>query len=114
MSADNRSIEEAAQSGGEAQGTTGKFQITAEPWEGDHNKYLQQTPLRGPFKISPNIIQRDLERQVPMLGLSDIDVTRAPPPHDILRRWADKIAQRKTLKQMQEAYKAGTKTEENE
>jgi hypothetical protein len=95
------------------QGTVNEFKVTVEPWEGNHGNYLQQTPLWGQFKITPNIIQRDLERQVPMLGLSDVHVTRKPPPYDILRRWAEKIGQRKTLRQMHEESSFGNKTEED-
>jgi hypothetical protein len=85
--------------------TAVQFQLTAEPWEGNHRNYLQQTPLWGPFEITPNIVQKDLERIVPMIGLSDIDVRRDSPPPRVLHRWSETMARRKTLRQMHEEGK---------
>jgi hypothetical protein len=82
-----------------------QFQLTAEPWQGNHRNYLQQTPLWGPFEITPTVVQKDLERVVPMIGLSDIDVRRDSPPPRVLHRWSETMARRKTLRQMHDQGK---------
>lgn len=57
-----------------------EFKVQVEPWKGNHRSYIERTPYWSPFEIIPSMIQQQLQKIVPLPGLSDVSVDRPPLP----------------------------------
>lgn len=64
---------------------------------------MERSPTWGPFTISKNnAVQQDLERRVPLVGLSDINVQKREVPLRILRKRQEEMRERKSWMQIWE------------
>ncbi|KIW08860.1 uncharacterized protein PV09_00784 [Verruconis gallopava] len=78
------------------------FRINADVWKGKHRDWLERHPFWGNFKPdTKSIVQQDLKKRVPLIGLSDIDANKKNEiPIRILQQRKIELAQRSTLKDM--------------
>lgn len=70
-----------------------------------HRDHINANPYNGPFSVdTKSVIQEDLAKRVPTLGLSDVNLKKPEKPWKVLlwEREREK-KQRKTLRQMLEA-----------
>lgn len=82
-----------------------EFKITAAPFAGTQRTYLEYTPYWRAFRIRKSMIQRELEKDVPLHGLSDVEVHKKPQPLPIVNRMREKLSKRMTLRQIHDEYK---------
>ncbi|KAL1304532.1 hypothetical protein AAFC00_003514 [Neodothiora populina] len=91
-----------------------QYQMTINHSTFHHRDHINVNPYNGPFAIdSKSAIQEDLAKRVPHVGLSDVDLKREEKPWSVLRRESSyEGKQRKTLRQMLEASREKTGTDE--
>lgn len=83
------------------------MRFLAEYWQGNQQDFLERSPTWGPFTINKNsAVQQDLERRVPLVGLSDINIQKKEVPLRILRKRHEEIKARKTWLQIWHEGKA--------
>ncbi|KAE9976903.1 hypothetical protein EG328_002363 [Venturia inaequalis] len=74
-----------------------------EYWRGNQQDFLERSPTWGPFTVhKDNAVQQDLERRVPLVGLSDINVQKREVPLRILRKRQEEMRERKSWMQIWE------------
>ncbi|OCL12234.1 hypothetical protein AOQ84DRAFT_360801 [Glonium stellatum] len=87
------------------------FHLTVDSSHTDQRGYVERQPLYTTFVPTRSMVQEDLAKSVPHIGLSDVSVrtksTRTP--NRILSRQAQALADRKTLKQMWEEARGGVR-----
>jgi hypothetical protein len=76
--------------------------VRAEVWKGKHRGYLERMPFWGSFRVMPSMIQKHLEKRVPLVGMSDVQMHKPVHPLGFLLRTSQKLAKAKTLKQLYE------------
>jgi len=77
-----------------------QFKITATPFKGNQRSYLEYTPYWGPFKIRHSMIQRDLAKDVPVLGLSDVDVHKRAAPLWSINKLRWQLGKKRSLREL--------------
>jgi hypothetical protein len=78
------------------------FRVNADIWRGKHRDWLERHPFWGNFQPNrKSIVQQDLGKRVPLIGLSDIDANgKSEIPIRILERRKQDLAKRPTLRDM--------------
>jgi hypothetical protein len=90
------------------------FQLTSSDWRGHQRTELREwaAPFWGPFRMEGGMMQRELAREVPLVGLSDVGgVTRRATPGPILNRRREQSSAAVVLREMYDMYHERKKSE---
>ncbi|QDS70642.1 hypothetical protein FKW77_000867 [Venturia effusa] len=79
------------------------MRLFVEYWRGNQQDFLERSSAWGSFTVNRNsAVQQDLERRVPLVGLSDIHVQRREVPLRVLRKRQEELRARKSWRQVWE------------
>lgn len=63
-----------------------EFRLVADLSQLHHRTYINRQPFHGPFKVkTKSLVQEDLAKTVPLIGLSDVDMWRPEVPSRVVR-----------------------------